>query len=236
MSDLNLSISGTKRLLTKGKYCNKNIVVTADGMGDFWDAYQQNGQREDYQFAFGGIGWDDASFEPKHSIKPRMARNMFSFCGISDLPAALEKTGVTLDFSELYADGSLQLFLNAKVKHIGVLDLSSCALTNYLFYYCTNLETIDKLILSDKMTNFHESNFEGCAALKNITFAGTLGASISLSNSPLLTTESVNSLIDTLKDLTGLAAKTVTFHATVGGNLTEEQKAAITAKNWQLVY
>ena len=27
MSDLTLTVSGTKRLLTKGKYCDKNIVA-----------------------------------------------------------------------------------------------------------------------------------------------------------------------------------------------------------------
>lgn len=32
MSDINITINGTKRLLTAGKYCDKNIVITADGI------------------------------------------------------------------------------------------------------------------------------------------------------------------------------------------------------------
>ncbi|MBE6983107.1 MAG: hypothetical protein E7435_02320 [Ruminococcaceae bacterium] len=59
MRDLNFSVSGKKRLLTQGKYCDKNIVITADGMDAFWDAYQQNGERTDYNAGFAGQGWDD---------------------------------------------------------------------------------------------------------------------------------------------------------------------------------
>ena len=41
MSDMNITIKGAKRLLTAGKYCDKNIVVTAEGggAGDFNIAY-----------------------------------------------------------------------------------------------------------------------------------------------------------------------------------------------------
>lgn len=35
MSDISLTITGTKRLLTEGKYCDANIVVTAD-MSDYY--------------------------------------------------------------------------------------------------------------------------------------------------------------------------------------------------------
>ena len=31
MSDISVTINGTKRLLTAGKYCDKNIVVKAEG-------------------------------------------------------------------------------------------------------------------------------------------------------------------------------------------------------------
>jgi endonuclease I len=48
--------------------------------------------------------------------------------------------------------------------------------------------------------------------------------------------DSVQSIVDALKDLTGATAQTLTFHADVGGKLTDAQKATITAKNWTLVY
>lgn len=65
---------------------------------------------------------------------------------------------------------------------------------------------------------------------------GTAKLQLGFSNCSKLTDESIQSIIDGLADLTGQAAQTVTFHATVGAKLTDEQKATITAKNWTLVY
>jgi hypothetical protein len=86
----------------------------------------------------------------------------------------------------------------------------------------------EELALTDFVT--------GCMRLENITVEGTIGKSIAFAQSSLLTTASVNSIINALKDLTGAAAQTLTLHADVGARLTEAQKAAITAKNWTLVY
>ena len=81
------------------------------------------------------------------------------------------------------------------------------------------------------------SSFSDCFALKDIQFkVGTLSKSLSLVNSNKLSDESIQSILDGLADLTGGVAQTFTFHATVGAKLTEAQKAAVTAKNWTLVY
>jgi hypothetical protein len=267
MSDINITIPGgaSKRLLTKGKLCDKNIVVTAQGGADryeegyqkgydegnaegikegieegkqaehdaFWDSYQQNGNRRDYRYAFGGSGWADNAFTPKYNMQPNMATNMFANADITDLPAALERAGVTLDFSN--TSNMQQVFLDSKLKHLGVVDLSYSPYCTYVFAYTPNLETIDEIIFSEKNVSI-ASAFESCTALKNIKCSGVIRLSISLAQSSQLTNESVQSIIDHLKDLTGATAQTLTFHATVGGNMTAEQKAAITAKNWQLVY
>ena len=81
------------------------------------------------------------------------------------------------------------------------------------------------------------ASFEDCFALQDIRFkAGTLSKSLGMVNSGMLTDESIQSILDGLADLTGGTAQTFTFHATVGARLTEAQKAAVTAKNWTLVY
>lgn len=251
MSDINITIPGgaSKRLLTKGKLCDENIVVTAEGGNDrydegvadgkqaehdaFWDEYQQNGTRTDYRSAFGGIGWGNNAFSPKYDMQPTNANNMFSNSSITDLPATLEKAGVTLDLSK--ASTAQQIFLETKATHIGVVDLSNCAYATYLVAYSASLETVEKVVFSEKLINI-VSGFAGCTALKNISFDGIIPISVSFADSPLLTNESVQSIIDHLRDLTGAASQTLTFHATVGGNMTEAQKTAISQKNWQLVY
>ena len=102
------------------------------------------------------------------------------------------------------------------------------------FYRCYDLKSIPSLTL-ENVTDFYNA-FADCRQLETIRIYGSIDVDISFGQSPLLTTESVQSIIDALKDLTGATAQTLTLHADVGAKLTDEQKATITAKNWTLVY
>lgn len=93
----------------------------------------------------------------------------------------------------------------------GEFDFSQCTTVNYPFSSASNLL---------------EVRFK----------ANTLSLSMPLNACSKLSDGSIQSIIDGLADLTGGTAKTLTLHATVGGKLTDEQKASITAKNWTLVY
>ena len=115
------------------------------------------------------------------------------------------------------------------------INLTGATNINALFQNCTVMHTIRKLIVSNT-TPFSSNSFDNCSALENITIEGTIAVSIGFPHSSLLTTDSVNSIINALKDLTGATSQTLTFHATVVEKLTDEQKATITAKNWTLVY
>ncbi|MBQ8793799.1 MAG: hypothetical protein IJZ63_03525 [Clostridia bacterium] len=88
------------------------------------------------------------------------------------------------------------------------------------------------------VTNANYMNgFSNCGALVEVRIASnTIKLSISFANCSLLSTDTIQSIIDGLADLTGGTAQTLTLHATVGAKLTETQKATITAKNWTLVY
>lgn len=102
------------------------------------------------------------------------------------------------------------------------------------FRFASKLKRIPKLIFDSptSVTNM----FQGCNSLEEINCEGEINLSISFVDSSLLSAASVQSIIDCLKDLSGQTSQTLTFHATVGANLTQAQKDAITAKNWQLVY
>lgn len=81
------------------------------------------------------------------------------------------------------------------------------------------------------------SAFFGCYSLKEMRIvANTIKVAFNVANSPDLSDETIQSIIDGLADLTGSTAQTLTFHSTVGAKLTDTQKATITAKNWTLVY
>lgn len=118
----------------------------------------------------------------------------------------------TVDISELNIKfgSSVNAFLNqsALVSIIGDIDMSACTNTLNFFTHCKKLVDV---------------------RLK----PGTLAISLSVGYSPLLSAESIQSIIDGLADLTGSETKTLTLHASIV--LTDEQKATITAKNWTLV-
>lgn len=77
--------------------------------------------------------------------------------------------------------------------------------------------------------------FAGMTNLKEVRFKeNTLSVSIAFGKSPLLSAESVQSIIDGLADLTGATAQTLTLHADVKAKLTDTQIATITGKNWTL--
>lgn len=254
MSDLHISVSGTKRLLTKGKLCDKNIVVTAEGGGvddrydegyddgkqaqydAFWDAYQDNGKKTDYGYAFAGIGWTDETFKPKYDIRPVSAVHIFSLCRMTDIVKLLNDCGVVFDLSQCYGTGYFMQG-NYYTQTLPTLDCRLRQNLNYFLYDCTQLRCVEKVILKDDGAHtFTAYSFGALPKLEEIIFEGCIGTNFLIAGSPLLTAASVQSIIDCLKDLTGATAQTLTLHATVVGNMTPEQKAAITAKNWTLVY
>lgn len=166
----------------------------------FWDAYQQNGNRNNYSYAF--YGWNKSLFNPKYDFVMRYgAYYTFQSDTIAEITKSINASGATM-----YGT----------------------------FYSATALRTITKLIVSEATT--YTNTFGSATALENITFEGVIGNALSFASCSRLTEESVQSIIDHLKDLTGQAAQTLTLHATVGGKLTQEQKDAVSAKNWTLAY
>ena len=173
----------------------------------FWDDFQDYGTRRDYKYAFTGYGWSDRCFKPKYPCGEIVqAVNMFNYCCITYID-------VDLDFSEATS-------------------------FSYAFANSTYLKRIKSVKFNNNIAsaNNRASMFTGTKLLEDITINGTINFSISFSECSNLTNASVQSIIDSLVDLTGQTAQTLTFHATVGAKLTDAQKATITAKNWTLVY
>lgn len=250
--DMTIQSGVTRVLHTAGKYCEGDIVIKAEG-GDydkgyesgvaqgeqnaydaFWDVYQQNGVRTNYDGAFGGEGWTTEFFKPKYNINPTSAAYMFRKSNISgDLVEICDDLGISMDFSN--CTSFMEAFSNApNITRVGVMDIRKAGANITNMFAFSGVKTIDKVLIAETNTLTY---FPGAMlSLENISFEGVIANSISFAYSSNLTMASVDSIISCLKDLTGATAQTITFHATVGGKLTEAQKAAITAKNWTLVY
>lgn len=97
----------------------------------------------------------------------------------------------------------------------------------------SGLVTIRKLTVYESTT--FSNTFANGYALENIVMGGTIGKNISFANSSKLTTASVDSIIEHLKDLTGATAQTLTVHKSVYDRMVASGKdALVTAKNWIL--
>jgi hypothetical protein len=193
-----------------------------------WDGIQNFGNRTEYDYAFRDKGWTDENFNPKYPIAPTKAERMFDGTGITDFT----REGIVLDFSKVtwgrWAFANTQ---NTEIK-LPTLDFSGLTVSAETFFRSWVKELS---LITNEAFNFSNS-FWGCKYLENLTINGVINSSIYLKDSNLLSAESVQGVIDCLKDLTGATAQTLTLHAAVGAKLTEAQKATITAKNWTLVY
>ena len=111
----------------------------------FWDTYQKNGNRTDWQRGVTGAGWNDVTFKPKYNIRVADGSQMFMRCAITNLTGILEAQNVTLDTSE--NKSFLQFFQTSTVTHIPEIDISNAINTSYSFN-TDSLIRIEKVIVS----------------------------------------------------------------------------------------
>ena len=146
-----------------------------------------------------------------------------------------------------------QMFMNSKIKEIPELDFNN--ITNMSFFATHsavekikikntgkandvqfafyNIKKCQEISLLDftSVTNA-KSTFKYSTSIKELRFVkNSIHISISFEDQMLLSTESVQSIIDGLATVT--TAQTITFHKDIA--LTDEQKQTINEKGWTLV-
>lgn len=201
---------------------------------EFWDAYQQNGTRTNYSGAFAGVAWDTTTLKPKYDIVPAQATQMFRDLKLQvNISDYFKNQGIDLDFSK--ATSFSEFLIWAQITGLGEVDTRSASNINYAFTYAQKLQAIDLLILKEDGSQTFNGAFNQCLALRDITIQGVIGNDVVINNSPLLTIESMRSVISALKDYRNTGAtKTLTLHATTKALLTDADKATITQKGWTL--
>ena len=110
-----------------------------------------------------------------------------------------------------------------------------------VFYNCTALKTA---YLSSSITNATNNSltstsssyyiFQGCTNLEDVQLGQDWNMSLRLNVSNKITVESMVAMFNSLKDLTGETAKTLTLGSVNLAKLTDEQKQIATDKNWTL--
>lgn len=170
----------------------------------FWDAFQQNGERNFYDSAFFREYWDDTTYNPKYPIyceTSNGARQAFNVSYISSTKVPIYCISTSLSFT--FADAT-------RLKSIPLLSL-------------------------ENVTEYNNA-FTRCPALEELNIVGTIEKNgFSVADSPLLTHDSLMSIINCLKDYAGSGTTyTVTLGATNLAKLTDAEKAIATQKGWTL--
>lgn len=120
------------------------------------------------------------------------------------------------------------------------LNFSKASQLYYAFYGCTSLHTVEYIDFSSIPITTSTDNrifgiFYNCSALENITIKeNSLKAPISFEYSPLLSNDSIQSIVDCLVSTTGVAKK-LTLHKDTYAKLTEAQFSTIANKGWEVV-
>ncbi len=158
----------------------------------FWDAYQEYGNRTNYEAAFAGSGWNDKTFIPNYPITPTYAYYMFYACAVTDGWKIIKN----IDFSRCSVMSNA--FAQCHFVHVGEVDCTSATALNNLFYHSKKLVTVDKLIVNEQ--NTFVNAFNSVTTLENITFEGSIANDINFQWAPKLTKESIESIINHLSD------------------------------------
>ena len=174
----------------------------------FWDNYQNFGNKKKYDSAFRNVdyldynSWTKETLRPKYDVIPTSAdRTFYGVKGIADLGEHFQDLGVKLDFSKSIS--LFNCFCYGEWVTLPTIDCSNASGNGItgMCNYCYSLETIEKWIMSEKVTKAGQCFIE-CYKFKNINVEGVIAVSVSFSQSPL-TVESMLSIITHLKNCSG---------------------------------
>lgn len=205
------------------------------GKNDFRDEFEKwfttNGTREMYVRAFNETDFNGYTF--KTTIKPKAIGYMFYNyrgtelpknidCSLSNCSGSSESSGATSTFSWA-----------SFIKEICDYKIPAQHTYYSTFSYCTKLEKI--AVVRSNANTIYTVTFNQCKSLKDITFEGEIGQNISFQWSPLLTHDSLMSIINALVDYsedTGGNTYTLTLGTDNIAKLSTDEIAIIENKGW----
>lgn len=106
-------------------------------MQDFWDVYQDYGNRNDYSSAFYNKGWTPTTYKPKYSIITKPGGNQSNVFAFS----LIEDTIVDIDITPSSTVANLFSYCQ-ELKTIRLIKVNENIVPTNWFSYCYSLENI----------------------------------------------------------------------------------------------
>jgi len=164
---------------------------------------------------------------------PAFADYMFSSC--ANLKTA-KSTG-----SFIFTSTGNSTFNSSNMLENVIIAEGTTTIGTCVFNGCTSLKTVYlpssvTTATSGSLTTTSSSYyvFNGCTALEDVQLGQDWNMSLRLNISNNITVDSMVAMFNSLKDLTGTTAKTLTLGSANLAKLTDEQKAIAINKNWTL--
>lgn len=204
---------------------------------EFWGAYQQQGDRQDYRCAFCGSHWDDSLFYPYYDIRPvGSAASMFEGCAISNIMYSLYDMGVTLDTSQ--CTNLSRAFADCKslcdIPAIDACNATDPQALSHLFSGSDCLYRIS-ITLRDDGSQDVSTMLTDCTALEDLSIYGCIGSDFNAHWCTELYPASLVNILNVLADYSGdTATHTCSLGAANLAKLTDAEKAIATQKGWTL--
>lgn len=212
-------------------YDNGEIIGIEQGKqsqyNEFWDAFQQKGNRTEYNYAFHTSQWNDETYNPRYALTPVNAFQMFYSCAATDLKVALDTSNCI---------ACSYMFCSSKFRTLPVIDLRKnhkTVIVQSMFYGASNLESIETVYLHGGDVG---DSFERMTSLREIRLEGELVSSVNLSYSSKLSYYSIKSFVAALSDT--VTGKTLTFSPTAVNNAFADEAwetLVATKPNWTIV-
>ena len=211
---------------------------------DFWNKYQENGNKTTYGFCFAGTSWNSENYKPKYPIVLNHPANwntsvgMFMYFDRNFRKPSLEIHEGDIDFSgKIYT--MAKMFSNANIAVVEMNAIPSVLISMSDTFAMSDIEhhilhTI-KIGVREE-TNYDNNTFRS-EALANVSFieGSVIGQSISFHYCINLTHDSLMNIISVLKDYSGTGTtRTLTLHANAKAILTDSEKAIATQKGWTI--
>lgn len=203
---------------------------------EFWDSFQQNGNRTAYDNGFSGICWNSENFKPKY--KPMRVVNGVSM--FLSFDAQCKKTPVVIDetiidFTNTTNVTSMFQNTNASVVKMNVIPTKLTSMKSFINMNNIVTHGVTEVILGiHEAVTFNTYSF-WTGALEKVSFleGSVIGNNIWFSYCKKLTHESLINILNTLQE-----KSSGTFTCTLGADnlakLTDAEKSIATEKGWTL--
>jgi hypothetical protein len=136
-----------------------------------WDAYQDYGNRKNYQYGFAGVGWNNVTLKPKYTITASNATSMFVRCNYEN-EARVDMTEVCKKLDTSNLTNATSMFQDAFLENVTV-DLGNATTLSNCFSSGNigGTKSIKNVALkvTEKCTTFSNA-FDYCGATEEIIF------------------------------------------------------------------